>query len=550
MLMAPASATHDMHAVQRAVRLSLVWARRGLGAVAVRLPPNSFVAVPGYYKVFLLAGERYTNAAWVRILPPAGFSPPADPAPPPLLAVTGAARLRLGPVLLQSGKSTTAALAAGGACARSGLNAHVVLEPANRTEPRHYWTYDAATQLLRSEYCGLCVLPAPGAGVGQLQLVRAFALALAACDAAAAMQRWVWREEVQSFVSAAMPARCLGVPYTPGPPKTTGPVSAIRCAAVADTQWVQWPAPGADGGAATPRVLLRSPVSRVTSPPMCLGQLPGSESQLGLADCAPGDATQAFLFDKANGTLVSAASGLALAAASVEDGGLLGLAPPDGSELQRWEADASPLMALRPVARPDGCVEVRGGANSVGTPAELRPCRSGDDSDRLQQVRRGQNCWQAAFFADLPVLRRKARWAVGAASTPTLSSPICGQNLQNCHLFLVNNPRFPNHPSGVAARPPSQPAVDRPGRAAVGAAGGGAAPVRDRPRGVGRRGPVALRPPRAQPDVLPEQGGGPDRAFPHQRQARPRHATGQRRRRGAGRGQRGHQCRHRGVLAV
>ncbi|GBG00651.1 hypothetical protein Rsub_13387, partial [Raphidocelis subcapitata] len=438
MLMAPASATHDMHAVQRSVRLPLVWARRDQRAVAVRLPPNSFVAVAGYYKLFLLAGERYTNAAWVRILPPAGFSPPTAAAPPPRLGVTGAAGLPRGPVLLQNGKSTTAALAAGGACGGSRLNAQVVLEPTNRTEARQYWTYDATTQLLRSEYCGLCVATAlPARAKSQLELWRAFALSLAPCDAAAALQRWVWREE-----------------------------------------WVHWPAPepGASGGAAARRVLLRSPVSRVTSPPMCLGQAPGGDSQLGLVNCSPGDATQAFQFDQARGTLVSAASGLALAAASADDGAPLGLATPDGSNLQRWEADASPLMALRSVARPDGCVEVRGGADAVGTPVGLRRCRPPEDVNRLQQV------WQPVPIPEPPSTDPVALQLVqGAQASPLCATVPAGSTdvvLWSCAPGARNQTFSLNRQLGLIAPLVPRRALDlKPGR------DGGAPRVAVRPAG-------------------------------------------------------------------
>lgn len=67
-LMAPSSTTHSTNFNQRAVGLRIV-SDNGNGIITVESPPNINIAPPGFYMVFLLAGQAYSTAQWIQLLP-------------------------------------------------------------------------------------------------------------------------------------------------------------------------------------------------------------------------------------------------------------------------------------------------------------------------------------------------------------------------------------------------------------------------------------------------------------------------------------------------
>lgn len=69
-LSAPCSNTHSYDSNQRLVGLEVV-ANVG-GALTVLGPPNVNIAPPGMYMLFLLNGDVYSAARWVRLVPPGG----------------------------------------------------------------------------------------------------------------------------------------------------------------------------------------------------------------------------------------------------------------------------------------------------------------------------------------------------------------------------------------------------------------------------------------------------------------------------------------------
>ncbi len=84
-LVAPGAATHGVDMSQRRILLAAPTARPG-GRIALRMPANANVAVPGYYMLFLLSDEGVPSLArFIRIDATRHLPPPINPvfAPPP-----------------------------------------------------------------------------------------------------------------------------------------------------------------------------------------------------------------------------------------------------------------------------------------------------------------------------------------------------------------------------------------------------------------------------------------------------------------------------------
>jgi hypothetical protein len=66
MLVAPSATTHSSNMHQRAVQLDIL-ADSGDGTLTVQGPPSAFVAVPGFYMLFVCNGAAYSRGVWVQL---------------------------------------------------------------------------------------------------------------------------------------------------------------------------------------------------------------------------------------------------------------------------------------------------------------------------------------------------------------------------------------------------------------------------------------------------------------------------------------------------
>ncbi|PNH03962.1 Galactose oxidase, partial [Tetrabaena socialis] len=69
-LMAPCSCTHSFNTHQRLLGLVIELDSPDEGIIKVRGPPNINLAPPGMYMIFLVSGNAYSTAVWVKLLRP------------------------------------------------------------------------------------------------------------------------------------------------------------------------------------------------------------------------------------------------------------------------------------------------------------------------------------------------------------------------------------------------------------------------------------------------------------------------------------------------